>query len=49
MSNENKQVELLKQMYDLNLALLNMTEEELQIFCVNNARLIQNLKDALSY
>ncbi len=43
-----KQVELLKKMYEFNADLLSLSEEELQIFCANNDRLIQNLKDALS-
>ncbi len=48
MDNE-KQVEVLQQMYNLNLQLLNMSEEELIIFRENNRRLIQNLMDSLSY
>lgn len=48
MDNE-KQVEVLQQMYNLNLQLLNMPEEELIIFRENNRRLIQNLMDSLSY
>ena len=48
MDNE-KQVEVLQKMYNLNLQLLNMSEEELIIFCENNRRLIKNLIDSLSY
>ena len=44
-----KQVELLKKMYEFNVDLMSLNEEELKIFCANNEKLIQNLKDALSY
>ena len=44
-----KQIELLKKMHEFNADLMSLSEEELKIFCANNERLIQNLKDALSY
>ncbi len=46
---ESKQFKILKQMYDFNVELMSLSEEELKIFCANNAKLIQKLKDALSY
>jgi hypothetical protein len=45
----NKQVEVLKQMYDLHIKLLEMSGEELVTFREQNGRLVQNLVDALSY
>ena len=48
MDNE-KQIEVLQQVYNLHQQLLKMTEDELTIFCENNSRLIQSLIDGLSY
>ena len=45
----NKQLESLRSMYELHALLINMSEDEVKIFCENNRRLIQNLIDQLSY
>lgn len=45
----NKQLEALRSMYDFHALLVNMSEDEVKIFCENNRRLIQNLIDQLSY